>query len=88
MSCLAPLLQCCMIRQSTLQRLARLYRGPHPLSVVMRVSLERDKVSPVLLQSHLKALDRRLLKVLKALMHCAEEEGRSLRDVIVDDGVY
>lgn len=88
MSCLAPMLQCCMIRQSTLQRLARLYRGPHPLSTIMGAALSMDAIEPILLPPHLQALDRRVLKVLKALLQCTEEEGRALRDVIVDDGVY
>ena len=87
-SCLAPMLQCCMIRVSTLQRLARLYAGPQPLSAIMGAALSKDQVSPVLLQAHLRALDRRLVKILQALAQCAEEEGRTLRDVIVEDGVY
>ncbi|KAL8593352.1 hypothetical protein ACOMHN_067308 [Nucella lapillus] len=95
-SCMAPLLQCCTIRLSTLQRLVRLYAGPRPLSAVLRQSLTRDAVWPVLLESHLQALDRRLLKVLQAVRTCTlepdgegEGEGRrrTLKDVVVDDGV-
>lgn len=86
-SCMAPLLQCCMLRLSTLQRLARLYSGPSPLSAVMRQSLARDPVSPVLTEGHLQALDRRLTKILHAVRQCTLQSGRTLRDVIVDDGV-
>ncbi|KAK7502292.1 hypothetical protein BaRGS_00006245, partial [Batillaria attramentaria] len=86
MSCLAPMLQCCMIRQSTLQRLARLYRGPFILSAVMRAVLSRDQVSPILLEPHLQALDRRLTKILRALADCVND-GKYIRDVVIDDGV-
>ncbi|KAK7112956.1 extracellular serine/threonine protein CG31145-like [Littorina saxatilis] len=88
MSCLAPMLQCCRLRRSTLQRLVRLYRGPYPFSVIVRTALSRDSVNPVLIEPHLEALDRRLVKVLRVLAECAGEEGRTLGDVVVDDGVY
>ncbi|XP_076451530.1 extracellular serine/threonine protein CG31145-like [Babylonia areolata] len=103
LSCMVPLLQCCSVRLSTLQRLVRLYTGPQPLSSVMRTSLERDPVRPVLLEGHLQALDRRLLKVLQTVRRCVvgeEEEGgegeagggtggwrRTLKEVVVDDGI-
>ncbi|XP_076459722.1 extracellular serine/threonine protein CG31145-like [Babylonia areolata] len=86
-SCLAPMVQCCMLRLSTLQRLARLYWGPSPLSLVMKMSLSTDQVSPVLIEGHLQALDRRLVQVLRAVNTCVQE-GRPLEQVIIDDGVY
>lgn len=88
LSCLAPLVQCCMIRLSTLQRLVRLYGGPQPLSLIMERSLSTDQVSPVLIKGHLQALDRRLVQVLKAIRDCLYDKGRTLNQVIVDDGVY
>ncbi|KAL8558211.1 hypothetical protein ACOMHN_055461 [Nucella lapillus] len=88
LSCLAPLVQCCMIRLSTLQRLARLYGGHQPLSQVMKESMASDQVGPVLIEGHLRALDRRVVQVLKAVKTCLDQGGKTLTQVIVDDGVY
>lgn len=86
MSCLAPMMQCCAIRMSTLQRLVRLYRGPQRLSAVMRAALLHDAAAPVLLQPHLDALDRRVAKVLRVVADCASS--KPIHEVVVDDGVY
>ena len=56
--------------------------------IVLQASLSRDPVSPVLIQPHLAALDRRLLKILQSLQDCTEQEGRTLQQVVIDDGVY
>ncbi|XP_020779938.1 pseudokinase FAM20A isoform X2 [Boleophthalmus pectinirostris] len=75
MSILAPLTQCCMIKRSTLVRLQLLSRPNFRLSNVMRESLERDPLHPILTEAHLLALDRRLHKVLKAIQRCVRRLG-------------
>ncbi|XP_071041858.1 extracellular serine/threonine protein CG31145-like [Parasteatoda tepidariorum] len=70
MSILTPLLQCCVIRLSTFNKLYAFNLGPRKLSDIMRDSLADDPVAPVLLEAHLKALDRRVAKVLDAIRQC------------------
>ncbi|CAG5128681.1 unnamed protein product [Candidula unifasciata] len=83
-SCLAPLKQCCLIRQSTMVKLIKLYRGPDSLSGLLRTSLNSDPVAPVLLKNHLDAVDRRLGKVLKTVSDCISNKG-SWDNVVIDD---
>lgn len=101
LSCMAPLLQCCLIRQSTFQRLVRMYRGPVHLSGLMNESMSADPVAPIVVDDVLTALDRRVVKVLREVWECTEspdlsiengdevvERTRTFSDVIIDDGVY
>ncbi|XP_055300430.1 extracellular serine/threonine protein CG31145-like [Sitodiplosis mosellana] len=67
---LAPLLQCCLIRSSTLQSLLDVHSSPNPLSQYMRESLAEDPIAPILWEPHLEALDRRLIIVLQATRDC------------------
>ncbi|XP_020284605.1 extracellular serine/threonine protein CG31145 [Pseudomyrmex gracilis] len=83
-SILAPLLQCCMIRQTTLATLLRFHNGPMPLSAAMRQSMARDPVTPVLWEPHLEALDRRIDIILKAIRLCIERENSSQQVVLSD----
>ncbi|BFZ03724.1 hypothetical protein BsWGS_06763 [Bradybaena similaris] len=83
-SCLAPVRQCCLIRQSTMVKLIKLYQGPDSLSGLLRKSLNSDPVSPILLESHLDAVDRRLGKVLKTISDCVSSRGY-LDAVVIDD---
>lgn len=76
-SILAPLLQCCMIRQTTLSSLLRFHNGPIRLSTAMRQSMARDPVAPVLWEPHLNALDRRIGIVLQAVRDCIARENSS-----------
>ncbi|KAH0540615.1 hypothetical protein KQX54_018541 [Cotesia glomerata] len=69
-SILAPLLQCCMIRQSTLKVLLKYHNSPQRLSAVMRQSMAKDPVAPVLWEPHLSALDRRIGLILQAVRDC------------------
>ncbi|XP_043956681.1 extracellular serine/threonine protein kinase FAM20C-like isoform X1 [Gambusia affinis] len=83
-SVLAPLVQCCRIRRSTLLRLRLLSRPDFRLSDVMRESLAQDPltaVAPLLSEPHLSALDRRLATVLAAVQTC--QDGNE--DVVYDD---
>jgi hypothetical protein len=83
MSILAPLRQCCLIRKSTLLKYIKLYLGDEKLSSLMRKALESDPVAPVLVEGHLNALDRRLVKIMYAVAICLQS--RAVRDVIVAD---
>ncbi|XP_034076221.1 extracellular serine/threonine protein kinase FAM20C [Gymnodraco acuticeps] len=75
LSILVPLSQCCRVKKSTYVRLQLLAKEEFRLSVLMEESLLRDRLSPVLLQRHLQALDRRLRLVLQVLEGCVEKEG-------------
>lgn len=70
MSIIVPLLQCCVIRLSTFNKLYEFHLGPKHLSDIMRESLAEDPVAPVLLEQHLLALDRRVAKVLESVRQC------------------
>ncbi|XP_036139405.1 extracellular serine/threonine protein CG31145 isoform X3 [Monomorium pharaonis] len=83
-SILAPLLQCCIIRQTTLSTLLRFHNGPMRLSTAMRQSMARDPVTPVLWEPHLDALDRRIGIVLQAVRDCIARENSSQQVVHSD----
>ncbi|XP_072523850.1 pseudokinase FAM20A [Salminus brasiliensis] len=83
MSILAPLTQCCIIKRSTLLRLRLLARPEYRLSDVMRESLGRDTLRPILTEPHLQALDRRLDRVLRAVGRCLKKLGEA-RVVVTD----
>lgn len=73
LSILAPLLQCCLIRSSTLETLLLLHNGPKTLSERMRESLSVDPIAPVLWEPHLTALDRRVGIILQAVRDCLKK---------------
>ncbi|XP_078274213.1 extracellular serine/threonine protein kinase FAM20C-like [Rhinoraja longicauda] len=75
LSILVPLSQCCRIKQSTYLRLQLLAKEEHRLSEVMAESLLNDKLSPILIDAHLKAMDRRVRVVLKTVSDCLERDG-------------
>ncbi|NWR59839.1 FA20C kinase, partial [Bucorvus abyssinicus] len=70
LSILAPLQQCCSIKRSTYLRLQLLATQPYRLSDLLREALATDPLAPVLVEPHLRALDRRLGKVLAAVERC------------------
>ncbi|XP_034049113.1 extracellular serine/threonine protein kinase FAM20C [Thalassophryne amazonica] len=82
-SILVPLSQCCRVKKSTHLRLQLLAKEEYKLSALMEESLTRDRLSPILIQPHLDALDRRLRQVLNVLADCIEKEGYS--NVVEDD---
>ncbi|KAL6095285.1 fam20c [Pungitius sinensis] len=82
-SILVPLSQCCRVRKSTHLRLQLLAKEEYKLSLLVAESLVRDRLSPVLIQPHLDAMDRRLRLVLNMLSECIEKEGHSY--VVEDD---
>lgn len=65
----------CRVRKSTYLRLQLLAKEDYQLSSLMEESLLRDRLSPVLIQRHLQAMDRRLRLVLQVLAGCIEKEG-------------
>lgn len=83
MSILAPVFQCCMIRYSTFIKLVKLYLGPEKLSMLMWNSMKKDRVHPVLTENHVRALDRRVVKILTAVHDCIQSNPYT--DVIIDD---
>uniref|UniRef100_A0A8D9F1Y7 Extracellular serine/threonine protein CG31145 n=1 Tax=Cacopsylla melanoneura TaxID=428564 RepID=A0A8D9F1Y7_9HEMI len=72
LSILAPILQCCLIRETTLNTLLKFHNGPKKLSQAMVESMSRDPIAPILWQPHLDALDRRVKIILEAIRHCIE----------------
>ncbi|OWR45171.1 hypothetical protein KGM_205913 [Danaus plexippus plexippus] len=72
LSILAPLLQCCTVRHTTLAVLLKFHNGV-PLSKVLRDSMKADPVNPVLWEPHLAALDRRIVTVLDAIRKCIDK---------------
>ncbi|CAL8272349.1 unnamed protein product [Lota lota] len=75
LSILMPLSQCCRLRKSTYLRLQLLAKEEYQLSSLMEESLLRDRLAPVLIRPHLRAMDRRLRLVLQVLAGCVEKEG-------------
>ncbi|XP_069604797.1 pseudokinase FAM20A [Ranitomeya imitator] len=74
-SILAPLFQCCLVKDDTWQRLNLLAVPEYRLSDVMRESLRSDPLNAVLAEPHLTALDRRLQKVLEVVQQCVRTYG-------------
>uniref|UniRef100_A0A663MMK6 FAM20 C-terminal domain-containing protein n=1 Tax=Athene cunicularia TaxID=194338 RepID=A0A663MMK6_ATHCN len=84
LSILAPLWQCCSIKKSTYLRLQLLATQPYRLSDLLREALATDPLAPVLAEPHLRALDRRLGKVLVAVGRCLAGAAHP-DEVLVDD---
>ncbi|XP_052121969.1 extracellular serine/threonine protein CG31145, partial [Frankliniella occidentalis] len=83
MSILAPIIQCCMIRHETLSTLIRFHNGPKPLSELMRESMAKDPVTPVLWEPHHVALDRRVKIILESVRDCVSKTGA--QEAVVHD---
>ncbi|XP_029635706.1 glycosaminoglycan xylosylkinase-like [Octopus sinensis] len=80
-SILAPLYQCCKIRQSTYDQLKMLKNGI--LSKVLEAVLLFDPISPILNKFHLRSIDRRLHQLLTTIDNCVKEQG--MPNVIISD---
>lgn len=70
-SILAPLYQCCVVRDETYKRLLTLKNGV--LSKVLRQVLKQDPISPILAEQHYPALDRRVTIVLEKIQTCIDK---------------
>ncbi|XP_037964700.2 extracellular serine/threonine protein CG31145 isoform X3 [Plutella xylostella] len=79
LSILAPLLQCCLVRHTTLRTLLTFHNGV-PLSESLRVAMDEDPVAPILWEPHLAALDRRLAVVLDAVRKCVDKTAAAAAD--------
>lgn len=66
-------------------RLHLLSRPGYRLSDVMKESLEKDVLQPILTEPHLLALDRRLQKVLRVVQRCIRRLGKD--KVVTEDFV-
>ena len=56
---LAPIYQCCMIRSSTLETLLKFQTSTDlSLGQALKLSLEKDPVTPVLLDTHFEAIGK------------------------------
>lgn len=82
MSILTPVMQCCLMRYSTMQRLIHLYANG--FSKMLDESMKSDPLYPILTKDHLESVDRRLEIVLEQVANCVKEY--TVEHVIVDDG--
>ncbi|XP_023931535.1 extracellular serine/threonine protein kinase FAM20C-like [Lingula anatina] len=73
MTILAPLYQCCIIRETTHLRLIALERDELELGSKLKFSMRRDTLDPVLTEQHLHAVNRRLRKVIAVVGQCILE---------------
>ena len=62
------------------------YNTTDGLSGSLRKSLQTEIVQPILTESHLEALDRRLVKVLEVIYSCVGMNGKDVNNTIIDDG--
>lgn len=79
-SVLSPIRQCCLLRNSTWQRL-NLFKGG-TLRQLLEFAMKVDPLTPVLHFSHLEAITERLNHIIDALQHCIDEKG--FENVIVN----
>nr|XP_033789595.1 extracellular serine/threonine protein kinase FAM20C-like [Geotrypetes seraphini] len=75
LSILAPLHQCCRIKKLTYLRLQLLATETYRLSDIMRESMAKDALTPILAEPHLVALDRRLHIILQVVHECLQKKG-------------
>ncbi|KAI0234356.1 Glycosaminoglycan xylosylkinase [Lamellibrachia satsuma] len=64
----APLYQCCMVRQQTYDRLLELSNGT--LNRVLRHLMAHDPIASVISEIHFAALDRRLGHIIEMIQNC------------------
>ena len=92
LSILTPLIQCCLIRPTTLNTLINFHRRRirnenrfgvgRGLGDELRASLEVDVVRPVLDEAHYEAVDRRLGLILQTVRECLDKPSWSVDRVI------
>ena len=65
------------LRETTYNRLELLATEKFKLSDVMRESLSRDLLFPVVIEAHLEAMDRRLQTILGQVEKCFQRKNKS-----------
>lgn len=88
MSILAPLYQCCVIRQSTVSMLLSYHTGPTSLGAALNKSLSSDPINPVLTNQHLDAVDRRVGLVLQVVRECLDASDVEDDVIFIRDDLY
>lgn len=83
MSILAPIYQCCRIRQSTWHRFRSVKNQKMSLSEILRKSAKDDPLAPVLSDLQFKAIDRRLKIAIDTVEKCIKQYGESA--VLISD---
>jgi len=83
MSILAPIYQCCRIRQSTWNRFQSISKQKTSLSELLRKATKDDPVAPILSDLQYKAIDRRLKIAINAVKTCIRQHGENA--VLVSD---
>ncbi|KAI1287969.1 Glycosaminoglycan xylosylkinase [Halotydeus destructor] len=78
LSILAPLYQCCLIRRRTYLKLMLLR---HDMRRVLKSLISFDSLAPLLSESHLVAVDRRLKTILATIYVCMDE--KSIKEVLL-----
>lgn len=73
-SILAPLLQCCQVRATTVETLLKFHNGKIPLSQALEMAMANDPIAPILWQPHLTALDRRIAIILNGIRDCVQKK--------------
>ncbi len=86
---LAPMYQCCMIREATLSRLLAFHNSPTAsLGQTLRANLEADPVTPVLLDDHIEAVDRRVAIILQVVRDCLSQSDHTSDVIYTHDELY
>jgi len=88
MSILAPLYQCCVIRQTTVSMLLSYHTGPTSLGAALNKSLSSDPINPVLTNQHLDAVDRRVGLVLQVVRECLDASDVEDDVIFIRDDLY
>lgn len=82
-SILAPLYQCCVLREATYNRLSKLKNGV--LGQVLFNVLKNEPLAPILTPQHYVAVDRRLTVIFNKIDYCFTHSGGK-QTVLIDDG--
>ena len=82
-----------MIRSITLDRLLKFHNGAADqklsLGGALKLSLEQDPVTPVLLDAHFEAVDRRVGIILKLIRECLQATTTNASEIIFShDDLY
>ncbi|XP_050548825.1 extracellular serine/threonine protein CG31145 [Daktulosphaira vitifoliae] len=70
-SILAPVIQCCLIRKTTLETLLK-FHNKKKLSKHMKESMKDDPLVPILWEPHFNAMDRRVGIILSVIRDCLQ----------------